>query len=135
MKPSRARTSRDDATVDVEPQNVLSALKRGVDGLCLAYPTNFLFEDADPEVEAAVRDAGSVLVSLGAQITEKRSRSWTKFTNTASVLDRDFEIALKPLHSAAELVEDEHGPAGRGEIKGGAADVGGYCGAQKKARS
>jgi len=60
----------DEATAGAAPQAVTGLLPGGIEGLCLAFPTNVLFKDADPEVEAAVREAGRVLAGLGARVIE-----------------------------------------------------------------
>ena len=59
---------RDPATIGVTPHDALSGLKRGVKGLRLAFGETIFFDDADIEVEKAVRGAGAVLRSLGAAV-------------------------------------------------------------------
>jgi aspartyl-tRNA(Asn)/glutamyl-tRNA(Gln) amidotransferase subunit A len=58
----------DDTTVGVPPHDVLPRLKSGVKGLRLAFGETLFFDDVDPEVETAVRDAGKVFQSLGAHV-------------------------------------------------------------------
>ncbi len=59
---------RDDSTRGVAPHDTLLTLRRGVKGLRIAIGETSFFDDADPEVEAAVREAGKVFGSLGAQV-------------------------------------------------------------------
>ncbi len=61
---------RDPATADVPVPDYLSALAGGVKGLRLGVSKDHLWQDTDPEVEAAVRRAIAVLAGLGAQVEE-----------------------------------------------------------------
>jgi len=58
----------DDATVGVPPHEVMSDLRRGVKGIRIAFAETVFFDDVDPEVEKAVRQAGHVLAGLGALV-------------------------------------------------------------------
>jgi aspartyl-tRNA(Asn)/glutamyl-tRNA(Gln) amidotransferase subunit A len=58
----------DESTVGVAPHDVLPALERGARGLRLAFAETVFFEDVEPEVERAVREAGRVLAGLGATV-------------------------------------------------------------------
>ncbi len=60
---------RDDSTTGVAVHDATRGLKDGVKGLRLAFCETTFFDDVDPEVERAVREAGRVLQSLGAQVT------------------------------------------------------------------
>ena len=60
--------AQDSSTAGVAPQDALRGLKDGVKGLRLAFGETVFFDDVDPEVERAVREAGQVLRSLGAQV-------------------------------------------------------------------
>jgi aspartyl-tRNA(Asn)/glutamyl-tRNA(Gln) amidotransferase subunit A len=59
---------RDATTVGVAPHDALRDLEAGVEGLRLAFGETLFFDDVDPEVAAAVREAGRVLASLGARV-------------------------------------------------------------------
>jgi aspartyl-tRNA(Asn)/glutamyl-tRNA(Gln) amidotransferase subunit A len=59
---------RDETTVGVPPHDVLRGLKDGVKGLRLAFGETLFFDDVDPEIETAVREAGKVFQSLGAHV-------------------------------------------------------------------
>lgn len=61
---------RDPATVDVPIPDYTAGLDGGVSGLVVGLPTNFFFDDVDPEVEQAVRRAVEVLEQDGARIQE-----------------------------------------------------------------
>ncbi|HWH49849.1 MAG TPA: amidase [Burkholderiales bacterium] len=60
--------SRDESTAGVPPHDTLRELKDGVKGLRIAYGETTFFDDLDPEVEKAVREAGKVFKALGARI-------------------------------------------------------------------
>jgi aspartyl-tRNA(Asn)/glutamyl-tRNA(Gln) amidotransferase subunit A len=61
---------RDPATVAEPVPDHTADLDRGVAGLTLGVPTNYFFDDIDPDVEAAVRAAIGVLEAQGAQLRE-----------------------------------------------------------------
>ncbi|MBI4012517.1 MAG: amidase [Candidatus Rokubacteria bacterium] len=58
----------DETTVGVPPHDVLPGLEDGVKGLRLAFGETLFFDDVDPEIERAVREAGRVFQSLGAHV-------------------------------------------------------------------
>jgi aspartyl-tRNA(Asn)/glutamyl-tRNA(Gln) amidotransferase subunit A len=58
----------DETTRGVPPDDPLGRLKAGVRGLRLAFGETVFFDDVDPEVAAAVREAGRVLQALGARL-------------------------------------------------------------------
>jgi len=60
---------RDETTAGVVPHDVLRGLKEGVRNLRIAFGETLFFDDVDPEIEKAVREAGHVLQSLGAHVT------------------------------------------------------------------
>ncbi len=59
----------DPATLGVAPDDVLRHLNDGVKGLRIAFAGAPFFNDVDPEVEAAVREAGKVFEAAGAQLS------------------------------------------------------------------
>ncbi len=59
---------RDETTVGVAPHDALRGLKDGVKGLRVAFGDTLFFDEVDPEVERAVREAGKVFRSLGAHL-------------------------------------------------------------------
>ena len=59
---------RDETTLAHPAHDVLARLHEGVADLRLAFAEGVLFEDADPEVEAAVRACGAVFGRLGAKV-------------------------------------------------------------------
>ena len=59
---------RDETTVGRPAHDVLARLHDGVAGLRIAFAEGLLFEDIDPEVEAAVRACGAVFEALGARV-------------------------------------------------------------------
>lgn len=63
----RGRDPRDPTTVARE-QDVLAGLRAGVRGLRLAFAESVFWDDADPEVVAAVRACGPVFADLGAHV-------------------------------------------------------------------
>ncbi len=63
----RGRDPADPSTVQVE-QDVLAGLREGVRGLRIAFAESVFWDDADPEVVAAVRACGEVFADLGAHV-------------------------------------------------------------------
>jgi aspartyl-tRNA(Asn)/glutamyl-tRNA(Gln) amidotransferase subunit A len=74
--------ARDDSTVGVSPHDALRGLRDGVRGLRIALGETPFFEGVDAEVDRAVREAGRVLRSLGAQVTSigvpEASAAWAE---------------------------------------------------------
>ncbi|MGY1670621.1 amidase [Geodermatophilus sp. SYSU D00710] len=62
--------ARDPATVQEPVPDYTRDLEAGVRGLTLGVPTNYFFDDIDPEVETAVRAAIAVLEAKGAHLRE-----------------------------------------------------------------
>jgi aspartyl-tRNA(Asn)/glutamyl-tRNA(Gln) amidotransferase subunit A len=60
--------SRDESTTGVASHDAVRGLKDGVKGLRIAFGETLFFDDVDREVGQAVREAGRVLKSLGAQV-------------------------------------------------------------------
>jgi aspartyl-tRNA(Asn)/glutamyl-tRNA(Gln) amidotransferase subunit A len=58
----------DDTTAGVPAHDALRDLEAGVRGLRLAFAETVFFQDVEPDVERAVRDAGRVLADLGARV-------------------------------------------------------------------
>lgn len=68
----RGPDPRDPSTLINQPtnaQDVLAGLRDGVRGLRLAFAESVFWDDADPEVVAAVRACGHVFADLGAHVT------------------------------------------------------------------
>ena len=61
---------RDPATVKEPVPDYTAGLDGGVAGLTLGVPTNYFFDDVDPEVDSIVREAIGVLESQGATLRE-----------------------------------------------------------------
>ena len=59
---------RDETTVGVAPHDVLRRLKDGVKGVRIAFGETLFFDDVDPDVEKAIREAGRVFGALGAHL-------------------------------------------------------------------
>ena len=59
----------DPTTKDIGPDDVLTHLKDGAKGLRVVFGETLFFDDADSEVEAAVRQAGKVFESMGANVS------------------------------------------------------------------
>ena len=62
--------ARDESTSGIQPGDVLRDLKAGAKGLRIGIPQDAFFDDLDPEIDAAVRNAADVLKDLGATVTE-----------------------------------------------------------------
>jgi aspartyl-tRNA(Asn)/glutamyl-tRNA(Gln) amidotransferase subunit A len=59
----------DETTLGLAVQDVLQNLKDGVRGMRLAFAETVFWEDADPEIETAVRECGRVFKELGAKVS------------------------------------------------------------------
>lgn len=62
--------ARDPATVKEPIPDYTAGIDKGLAGLTLGVPTNYFFDDIDPEVESTVRQAISVLEAQGARLRE-----------------------------------------------------------------
>jgi aspartyl-tRNA(Asn)/glutamyl-tRNA(Gln) amidotransferase subunit A len=60
----------DPSSSDVPTDDYTSGIEDGVKDVRVVVPTNYFFDDVDPEIGAAVREAARVLSSLGASVTE-----------------------------------------------------------------
>jgi aspartyl-tRNA(Asn)/glutamyl-tRNA(Gln) amidotransferase subunit A len=60
----------DPASVDVASEDYAAGLGDAAKDVRIILPANFFFDDIDPEVDAAVREAARVLTNLGASVTE-----------------------------------------------------------------
>jgi aspartyl-tRNA(Asn)/glutamyl-tRNA(Gln) amidotransferase subunit A len=58
----------DESTRGIPPADVLERLKAGVKGLTVGFGETVFFDDVEPEIVAAVREAGRVLRDLGARV-------------------------------------------------------------------
>ena len=58
----------DETTLGVPAHDALASLRAGVKGLRLAFGETLFFDDVDPEIATAVREAGRVLRTLGASV-------------------------------------------------------------------
>lgn len=103
--------SRDQTTTGVAPHDVLQGLKDGVKNLRIAFGETLFFDGVEPEIDAAVREAGRVLRSLGAHVdsiavpeaaevwSEEKRPLWIAAeacVANGNLLDRHFD-ALDPL--------------------------------------
>lgn len=59
---------RDPATADVAVSDYTEGIDAGVSGLTVGVPSNYFFDDIDPQVEASVREAVAVLEGSGATV-------------------------------------------------------------------
>jgi aspartyl-tRNA(Asn)/glutamyl-tRNA(Gln) amidotransferase subunit A len=60
----------DPSSADVAREDYAAGIEDGAKDVRVLVPTNFFFDDVDPEVDAAVREAARVLASIGASVTE-----------------------------------------------------------------
>lgn len=61
---------RDSTSANIPVPDYTQALKKGVKGLKIGVPKEFFVKGMDPEIEAAVREAGKVYEKMGATIKE-----------------------------------------------------------------
>ena len=60
----------DPSSSDIPTDDYASGVEDGAKDVRVVIPTNHFFDDIDPEVDSAVREAARVLASLGANVTE-----------------------------------------------------------------
>ncbi|MGH2491569.1 MAG: amidase [Candidatus Limnocylindria bacterium] len=60
----------DPSSSEVASEDYAEGIDDGANGVRVLVPTNHFFDDVDPEVDAAVREAARVLTSLGASVTD-----------------------------------------------------------------
>jgi aspartyl-tRNA(Asn)/glutamyl-tRNA(Gln) amidotransferase subunit A len=65
-----AYDAEDPRAVEHEHQDPERDLDKGVAGLHIGIPSNYFFEDLEPEIEAHVRKAADVMADLGAEVFE-----------------------------------------------------------------
>jgi len=65
----QGRDTMDETTWGMATQDVLKDLKDSVRGMRLAFAESAFWEDADPEIETAVRACGRVFEELGAEVS------------------------------------------------------------------
>ncbi|MDP6707460.1 MAG: amidase [Alphaproteobacteria bacterium] len=86
---------RDRSTAGAVPQDVMSALEGGVHGLRIAIAETLFWDEADAEVEQAVRAAGEVLAGLGAQLDS------IAFPEAAEVLEANPRLLISSVEASA----------------------------------
>ena len=92
----------DDTTRGIAPHDVLRDLKAGVKGLRLAFPETLFFDDVNPEVAKAVREAGRVLKELGASV---ESIPFPEAAEAAALNPRGLVIAAEAYAVNQEFLE------------------------------
>ena len=60
----------DPHSIDHDFGNFLPGLHDGIEGLRIGIPRNFFFDNIDPDIETAVRNAADVFEGLGAELVE-----------------------------------------------------------------
>jgi aspartyl-tRNA(Asn)/glutamyl-tRNA(Gln) amidotransferase subunit A len=60
----------DPSSSDVPSDDYAAGIEDGAKDVRVIVPSNYFFDDVDPEVDGAVREAARVLASLGATVTE-----------------------------------------------------------------
>jgi aspartyl-tRNA(Asn)/glutamyl-tRNA(Gln) amidotransferase subunit A len=70
LQPIAGRDPKDPTTQERKVPDYVSALNVPVEGLRLGVPVRYFFDNADPEVEKAVRDTLAVFTGLGARFEE-----------------------------------------------------------------
>ena len=78
----------DSTTVGVRSLDVLTTLRAGVRGLRVGVAEGWLFEEVEPAVERAVREAAQVLADLGAVVSS------VEFTEAAEVMSRPSPVSM-----------------------------------------
>lgn len=86
LQPLAGYDPNDPASADVPVPDYSRTLEYGVRGLRLGIPRDYFLDQADFEVEAAVRKAIAVLEGLGADVEEVSITSITKYAASAALL-------------------------------------------------
>ena len=60
----------DPHSIDHDFGNFLPRLQNGIEGLRIGIPRNFFFDNIDPDIDVAVRNAADVFEGLGAELVE-----------------------------------------------------------------
>jgi aspartyl-tRNA(Asn)/glutamyl-tRNA(Gln) amidotransferase subunit A len=60
----------DPHSIDHDFGNFLPRLQNGIEGLRIGIPCNFFFDNIDPDIDVAVRNAADVFEGLGAELVE-----------------------------------------------------------------
>jgi len=92
----------DETTLGIPPHDVLRGLKDGARHMRVAFCETMLFDEADPEVEKSVREAGKVFSRLGAQVF---SLEVPEIKEIYGLKRRDLMIAAEALAVNGHLVE------------------------------
>ena len=107
----------DETTRGVALDDALSELRGGVNGLRLAFAETTFFDDVDPEIERAVREAGRVLAHLGARV---ESIAFPEAAEAVKLNPRGLVIAAEAYAVNREFLEkrfDEMDPVVRERMK------------------
>jgi aspartyl-tRNA(Asn)/glutamyl-tRNA(Gln) amidotransferase subunit A len=110
----------DETTHGVAPDDALRDLRAGVKGLRLAFAESAFFDDVDPEIAQAVREAGRVLRDLGAQV---ESVAFPEAAEAVKLNPRGLVIAAEAYAVNRAYVEghfDELDPLVRERLRKGA---------------
>jgi len=111
----------DETTLGVPPCEVLRELKAGVKGLRLGFAETVFFDEADPEIAKAVREAGRVLKDLGASV---ESIAFPEAAEAVKLNPRGLVIAAEAYAVNREYLErhfNELDPVVRERMKNGKA--------------
>jgi len=94
----------DDATRGRPPQDVMTGLRDGVEGLRIGIAETVFWDEADPEVSGAVRTAAEELAALGARV---RSMEFPAAADALALNPRGLVIAAEAYTLNRRLI-DEH---------------------------
>lgn len=106
----QGRDPDDASTACTQPQDVLTGLRDGVRGLRLAFAETVFWDDADGEVQQAVRACGDVLSNLGAHVN---SIAFPEAAETQVFNPRGLAVAAEAytIHQARiEQYRDQYDP-------------------------
>jgi aspartyl-tRNA(Asn)/glutamyl-tRNA(Gln) amidotransferase subunit A len=109
----------DETTRGVPLHDVLGSLDSGVKGLRLAFAETVFFDDVDPEIESAVREAGRVLKDLGASVG---NIALPEAAEADQLDQRTLAVAAEAYAANREFIEtrfDEMDPVVRDRMKKG----------------
>lgn len=98
----QGRDRADESTSGIAPADFLAGLEAGVKGLTLVIAESVVFDDAHPDVAAAVRTAAEALAGLGASVTR---RPVPEFAETGADADRLLLSPVEACHHNAEYLD------------------------------
>ena len=84
----------DPRAIEHQPREIGPELEKGMAGLSIGIPSNYFFEDLEPEIEAHVRAAAHVFAELGAKVFEVNVTGAEQANEICTLIIRADALAL-----------------------------------------